>query len=121
MVYTLDPTCVVSRHLAMVPAIDDVVRNLLSAFQILHATLSYSCCTVSGCNSLSMLGYNYFGLVEIYHMILKMIWRNTLWNISTFGPPSYQEYEPFELKLLSTEVCCDFLRCCLACWEDFHL
>ena len=38
MLRTLGPTCVVGRRLAMVPAIDGVIRNLLSAFQILHAT-----------------------------------------------------------------------------------
>ena len=54
MVCTLDLTCVVGRRLAMVPAIDDVIRNCLSTFQILHATSSYPCCTVSNCYSFAL-------------------------------------------------------------------
>ena len=48
------PTCVVGRRLPMVPAIDDVILNRLSAFQILHAVSSYPCCTVSSCNSFAL-------------------------------------------------------------------
>ena len=48
------PTCVIGQRLEMVPAIDDVILNCLSAFQILHAVSSYPRCMVSSYNSFAL-------------------------------------------------------------------